>query len=356
MKITLALCLVTSLLLGGSRPDIMPIPGSQRLKPVFDSSDVVCFCVVQSVDITEGPIPQNSPGRSVLWTRRIRFVAQVRDSYREANTANEPLVVQVEDNAPAASKTNSPFKPGRGFLLFLKSTPAGFYVLADTFLGATPFNSIPRQGTADGFDKLQDVLSAIAIGPNEDDEIRALHLLQGFDSLGQRTIQIAQSLTNATNPEVAVTAIALLLNTKTLNSLQALAAFLQRYQGDYHSWGFINIDSSLAQFRDPDTLPILETLSHSRSVSVRDGAIRALRGIRSPEAVQVLVERSDDADQTIRYLAVITLAETLGKYDGDFAPSMYLFDKNPEYYTGLWKQWWRDVGSKGYPRKDPPAR
>lgn len=350
MRTVLALCLAASSGLGATLADIMPIPGSQRVRPIFDSSDIVCFCRIKSVDVSATPIPTTPADHSTMALRKIRFVVEVSDSYRRPNDLSEPIVAEVEDTVPSASANSSPFKPGRSFLLFLKWNPQGFFSLTDPFLGATPFNAVPNRVPTNGFDELQDALSTIAVGPEQDDQLRALHLLEGFDALDQHTIQAARSLTNQTNQEIAAAAVALLLNTKTPDSLQTLTTFLQKYKGDYHSWAFINIDSALAQFRDPLDLPSLATLSKSDSTSVRDGAVRALRGIRSLEAVPALVERLDDGDSTIRYLSVIALAETLGKYDGDFAPSMYLFDRRPEYYTDLWKRWWADKGSKLYPR------
>lgn len=67
--------------------------------------------------------------------------------------------------------------------------------------------------------------------------------------------------------------------------------------------------------------------------------MQALRAMRDPSNARILVERLDDPDSSIQYLAVITLAETFGKY-GDYAPTMYLFDQDPARYIALWKQWW----------------
>jgi hypothetical protein len=45
----------------------------------------------------------------------------------------------------------------------------------------------------------------------------------------------------------------------------------------------------------------------------------------------------------VQYIAVITLAEIFAK-EGDYAPSKRLYDKNPDLYIGLWKQWAKDTG------------
>ena len=59
-------------------------------------------------------------------------------------------------------------------------------------------------------------------------------------------------------------------------------------------------------------------------------------------------KRLDDPDVKVRYLATITLSEIFRK-GGDYAPSMYLFDKNPDFYTGRWKIWWAEQ-SQASPR------
>jgi hypothetical protein len=75
--------------------------------------------------------------------------------------------------------------------------------------------------------------------------------------------------------------------------------------------------------------------------------MQSLRKMRSPRAAPVVVSRLDDPNSDIQYLAVITLAETFGKY-GDYAPSVYLFRQRPQYYVDLWKKWWeKDGGARG---------
>jgi len=76
---------------------------------------------------------------------------------------------------------------------------------------------------------------------------------------------------------------------------------------------------------------------------IRRGAMQALRLMKNPQAAPTLVKRLDDTDGYVRYLAVISLAETFGKYE-DYAPSMYLFDDNPGFYISLWKDWWAHEG------------
>ena len=99
----------------------------------------------------------------------------------------------------------------------------------------------------------------------------------------------------------------------------------------------------MSQIQDERALVYLEDLTASRFVSIQYGSMQALRAMRNPQAAPVLVRRLDDKDGTVRYLAVISLAETFGKY-GDYAPNMNLFDSNPALYVDLWKAWWVQEG------------
>jgi len=102
----------------------------------------------------------------------------------------------------------------------------------------------------------------------------------------------------------------------------------------------INIGGELGQIGNERTRTVLESFAGSRYLPIRLGAMSAIRRIRSPESASVLIQRLDDIDENVRYLAVITLAEIFQKY-GEYAPGMGLFDKNPGKYVELWKDWYR---------------
>jgi HEAT repeat protein len=70
--------------------------------------------------------------------------------------------------------------------------------------------------------------------------------------------------------------------------------------------------------------------------------------LRSTKAAAALIRRLDDPNGYIRYLAVISLAETFEK-NGEYAPNMDLFDRNPAFYIGLWKTWWTTDGQEFHP-------
>jgi hypothetical protein len=82
----------------------------------------------------------------------------------------------------------------------------------------------------------------------------------------------------------------------------------------------------------------------------------AIRGTKSTTSIPFLMAKLNDPDRDVQYVALISAAEILNKDEGDFAPSMYLFDQKPQYYLGLWKQWWLEEGSKLYPQNRTEPR
>jgi len=331
--------------------DIIPIPGSQRVKPAFDSSDLVCSGTVTAVrvrtfEVTTG----NSLG---LVSQQARAAIEVEQTYKELTPPGRTIIVLTESEAPKSSSEYSIFREGDEFLVFLKVSPTGGYNLADPFLGATRFHSLPEQPRGQGLAKLQNLLAATLLSQNQEDVSTALRLLEGFDNIADHNLEIVSRLYSATKPAIALAAIDVSLSAKTPESLAILVRYLDEYKGNAEPMALTNIGNRLADFRDPQSLPSIRRLARSRFLPIRQGAIRSLRARRDPRCIPELVERLDDSDGTIRYIAVISLAETLGKYEGDYAPSMYLFDKKPQYYTDLWKKWWDDEGSKLYPPNDP---
>ena len=343
-----------------SSADIVPIPGSQRIRPIFDSSDLVIAGTIDSVAISTEQLSTNgAPG----WVKQhSRAVVEIRDTYKQDSPTPRRIAVIIDADVPSASSEYSIFRKGDTFLLFLKALPAGDYALADRFLGATHFAFIPLRPGHAGLDKLQDTLTMTALRDDVQDSLRALQLLSGFDSIGSENLASIGRITLSKDPDLALSAFAALLTSRNADILRSFSAYLSRYKGNAEPFALSNIAGKLADLRDKESLLSIENLAESQYVSIRTGAIRSLRARKDIDSVGALVRRLDDGDATIKYLAVITLAETLNKYDGDYAPSMYLFDTRPEYYISLWKRWWEEEGKLRYgPKADfttsppPPA-
>jgi hypothetical protein len=237
---------------------------------------------------------------------------------------------------------------GETALLFLSKRGTDTYEFADDFIGATQFSSLPIEEADLGPLKLQHVLSVVAMSSASPDQLQALRLLLGFNLITDETLSIVTPLTQSRSPDIALTALGVLLRTKSIDSVQKLQRYLESYTSEGQPSALFVVGPELREVTNPEALPALEALSASKFRSVRSGAMDAIRKIRSPKSVPFLVAKLDDPDSNVQYVALIALAEILGKYEDDFAPSMYLFDKRPGYYKGLWKKWWQEEGKYQY--------
>lgn len=315
--------------------DIVPTPGTQPVKPVFDQADVVCSCAVESLNVLDEHRLER--GGKPLIQRHISAKVQVRDSYKTDVNMGVPLYVEFDEELPTMRASMPTLSTGETGILLLKIIAPSVYGFADPFLGVTPFASIPQQRGSLGLSKLQSALAGILHGGNRNDRINALRLLQGIDELSETTLAQVTPLSVSADPEVALSAVAVLLKTRSTDSVDRLENYLAAYIGEAPV-ALLSIGTELGQVRDPKALPGLEALASSKYLPIKFGAMDAIRGIKDPQSVPVLIRRLDDSNSNIQYIAVITLAEILGK-EGDYAPAMYLFDRNPGFYVNLWKTW-----------------
>jgi hypothetical protein len=83
-------------------------------------------------------------------------------------------------------------------------------------------------------------------------------------------------LTTSKNPEVATAALAILLKSGTPESVERLKRYLDAYKGGEPS-AVQSLGTGLAKIRDGRALLAIEALSRARFVSVRYGAMDAMR-------------------------------------------------------------------------------
>jgi len=342
MRISVILvCLVAVSLV---RADIGPTPGSEAIAPVFAAADLVCNCFVKSVAVVEERI--DVAGKPAV-RRYITATTEIRDSFKTDGIEDHVVLlryVREEQHGMRIAGARQAILEGQTALMFLTRTGPGIYSFADPFLGATAFQSLPQQLGGAGLLKLQHVLAAVAAASDRTDRIRALRLLQGFDRFDQESLSRVSALSNSADPEVALPALGVLLKTKTSESVVSLRNYLDAYAGDGEPIALVSVGTELGEINDEKALPAIEALSHSRYLSIRFGAMDAMRRMKNPKSAVTLIARLDDADATVQYLAVITLAETFGKSEPDFAPTMNLFDEKPQYYVQVWKSWWNQNG------------
>jgi hypothetical protein len=341
LTIGLALCVLCV----DACADIAPAPGTQPIAPVFEKADLVCNCVVQAIRVMSEQRLGTAP--KIVVRQHVTATVEVDDQYKPTTPVGQWISVEFDQEIPATRASMPSIEKGERALMFLDATASSVYVFADPFLAAVRFYSLPRMPGEQGLKKLQAALAAVLQSPTRDDRMRAMQLLEGFDQIAPDTSPTLVSLSRSPDPEVALSAFAVLLKIKGpddtigVQVLTDLKAYLDTHAAVSESEVLVNIGSELGQIGNEKALPALESLAGSRYFPIRFGAMSAIRHIRSPQSAAVLIQHLDDADHNIRYVAVIALAEIFQKY-GDYAPGMGLFDKNPEKYVQLWKEWYRN--------------
>jgi hypothetical protein len=328
------------------KPELNPVPGTQSTTLLFQNADLVCTAVVSSIASVS-----RQGGNNADTDQETRIInVRVQDYYKRVDPDRHDLRVLVHQNL--SRRSSSPgeiFQPGRTFLLFLKSETGNSYSLADRFSSATLFTSITSAqnvSAATGIAKLQTVLSFILSGHNREDSLNAMRLIEGFDSIDSDTVLRVERISGSGDTEVALSAFAVLVKAGTPGRIAELSSYLDQTVDADQSISLLSVASELEHVRDSKQLKEIEHLSASKYLSIRLAAMNSLRNMKNLSSVPTLIDRLDDPDTTVRYIAIITLAEIYGKYDGDFAPSMYLFDAKPKYYSDLWKTWWIERGRK----------
>jgi hypothetical protein len=327
--------------------DVGPVPGMQPIAPVFDKADIVCKCYVESVVVAQRSV--GSVGDDKIRHQATAEV-QIEDFYKSDGSRNDVITVtfearEINGRAVIGSQRLS---SGETAILFLKKGPENAYAFADPFLGVTRFDSLPQQAGEPGLLKLRSALSAVAARLRGPDTLRALQLLEGFDSFDDSSLFNVRAACNSQEPEIALTALGVLLKAQAPDGVDRLKGYLDAYKGEVATLALTAIGRELAQVTAPNDLSLVEELSGSRFFSIQLGAMEAIRKMRNPHSLPTLIKRLDEPNSAVEYISVISLAEILSKFDGDYAPSMKLFDERPQYYTNLWKQWWADEGSEIY--------
>ncbi|MGH9511695.1 MAG: HEAT repeat domain-containing protein [Terriglobales bacterium] len=309
---------------------------------MFEASDLVCSCFVKSLRTLDEQ-KLGRPGKSFT-KRLVEAKVRVDDSYKDSAQLPAEVDIRVvfDEEIPITGSMPRLLSSESG-LMFLKLTSNSVYEFTDRFIGVTAFASFstPQDGT--GLSKLQSALAGVLQGNNGRDQYNAMRILEGFDQLAPKTLKDVRNFRASSDPKIALSSIAVLLKFRVPGGAQALVDYLRTHEMSSTPDAILSVGGELSQVSDPEELKPLEALTSSEILSIKLGAMSGLRKIRSPGSAKTLVARLDDPNSDIRYLAVITLAEIFSK-SGDYAPSMYLFDQNPDFYTNEWKTWWTGEG------------
>lgn len=289
-------------------------------------------------------------------TTTMRFAIAI--GYKKNRSASQQFAVRWVHDSPLPLPPQAPLKKGQPYLLFLVSISPSTYETADPFLGMSPFSIVPTGPTTGGFSGLEMALAQIVVQADRQDRLRALRLLQGFDLVSKQTLALMRRIADSDDFEIALTAWAVLLKTKSPDAVAGLSEYLnmhplaiplaiplatpQTYLTYQPVDALIGVQEGLSAIRDERALKTLEQLASSKYFEIRTGALYALRGMKDPRSAQTLIQRLDDERSDLQYLALITLNEIFNLNE-DYGPSMKLFDEDPQKYIALWKEWWQET-------------
>src|ERR1039458_8047470 len=158
-----------------------PTPGSTRVKPTFDRSDLVCVCLVKSVTVrSEQPQEGNIGATGHRARQQTRATVEIVYAFKSDENRGRLATIQYVQDA-----LQPVLFEGEKTLLFLKSSKVSEYTFVDGYLTSVPFGSLPHGLSGTGFAGLRSALVVIAQQSGRDDQLHALQLLQGFDTLDQ---------------------------------------------------------------------------------------------------------------------------------------------------------------------------
>lgn len=337
--LTVRVWVMSFMMVGSAVAQVMPIPGTEPVKPVFDRSDIVCNCTVDSLR-TQSEHTSLRGGKPFV-ERRVRATLRVQETFKTTTPPPGKLIVEFVEEIPATRGDLPVPTMNETAVLFLKAS-GDIYVFADPFLGSVRFSSIPAQsGSTSGIDGLRASLSAVVEQGNEEDKLAALRMLRGWGNLDAETIKRVEFASTSSDPDIALSAMGVLFKIKQVETANSLSAYLQSSPPPSDSVALTSVGPEIGQIRDVKALPALESLASAQFLPVRLGAMDAMRGLRDPGSAHTLIQRLNDTNSTVRYLAVISLAEIFNM-PGDYGPTMNLFDQRPDYYCQLWRQWWKE--------------
>jgi hypothetical protein len=249
----------------------------------------------------------------------------------------------------------NPLKPTDHALFFLKSAEGATYAFSDPIwrrfpLEAIKFDPISKPGT----EQLQlDVASHLSLASTTTGSSEAIEVLQGFDQLSKESYTALRMRISDPDRDTSFKALGVLLKTGDPGDLRA---FLDRVfvldpnatppaqRNMLFAFGL-----AIRKFTNPEALPYLDELLIKPSFrSLRYSALEAVRGIKHPKSVPVLISLLDDSDLLFRCTVVVALAEITGKREMQIGIGQ--FESDPNRYVNIWKTWWRNEGEATYGR------
>jgi len=189
----------------------------------------VCNCDVSGVEDRTSEIEVHS-GRSLR--HQVTATVAVQDFYKSDETPQSSFSVRYEVDEQQGIRiagSRLGLAKGETALLFLTKNTDNTFEFADPFVGAVQFSSLPQMQSGRGLLKLQAALSSL-VRREAGDRLAALQVLLGFQHLSEETRAAVQPLSESPDANVALTALGILLRTKSADSVKQLDRYLTTHK------------------------------------------------------------------------------------------------------------------------------
>jgi hypothetical protein len=308
---------------------IIPSPGSFNLDQLFEQSDIVFVAQVKSISHLE----KGSVRASLLPNRFFKG--------KNRSTPQLETIFEVPSNGPQL------LAEGDQALFFLKEDGSGFTPTQPTY---ARFH-ITHLAASEPHEGLGGLEADLESGLTDRDKGRVstnLELLLGFTRL-EFPLKV-EGVISSDDPQIRVLGHAILLKNGITTHTSEMLPLLESIPPD-SAVSVLEIGETLSGLPEPALLPVANQLSRSKHKSLRIDSLQALIRLNSASSVPYLVERLNDRDRYVAFLAVKALAGITGFSDDNYLPAYAVFDKDPTPYLTRWRSWWKVAGQEKYPTR-----
>jgi hypothetical protein len=269
-------------------------------------------------------------------------------------SCDQTVDVRFDVPAPVSSGNPGPaLYQGERSLLFLKAGQNATYYFADRFLGKLSADGISLSTGGSGPDALELDLNRTLSG-GDAGNANAFRLLMGYTAISLRTESNLSRLAAQSDPDTAAQAFSILLASGQPRYFADALQFLCANGNRVKPLELLTLSGRIREFgihADPSTIVGFSELPFS---AIQYAALDVLMEMKSPATAEAVVRHLDDPDPEIQFQSLYVLRAIVdkpGERRGlEYSPSKPEFDKDPKYYTGLWKVWWEKEGEAKFPR------
>jgi hypothetical protein len=325
---------------------LIPEEGSENLRSLFESADLVCAGrVVELVPV--GTITRHV-GTVDLPFRIAQATIAAQRFYKPrsaVSTVRVTLYQPIPSPLVGATVLPSPkLSQNEYVLLFLKHVDSRLE-LSDKWFSIHEMSPLISQAQSSaGFDALEADLQA---GLQDSDHVfDNLKLLSMFETV--HSSEGIRRFADSSDIRVRGMALLALLKLGDYSHVQDSLEFMS-LQGPPSMTEIQRLmKQPFNKFNDAKAIPVLLHFAGSPTLSVRQSVVKALRNVGDARCVPELVSRLDDVDFYIRYDALFALARIDGKLNPEWVPDLGGFKEHERRYLAKWKSWWVNEGAARY--------